>query len=82
VTRTPTAQRPLGAASSPSAGPSHPAPMAAAQPSPDAAISVGTSLPVTATAYNRVVFWLQMAGTGDRWYTAPSGPTADRRTPA
>lgn len=48
--------------------------MAAAQPSPDAAIGVGNSLAVTATAYNRVVFWLQMARTGDRWRTAPSGP--------
>lgn len=40
--------------------------MAAAQPSPDVAISVGNPLLVTATANNRVVFWLQMAGTGDR----------------
>lgn len=48
--------------------------MAGAKLSMDAAIGVENSTLVTAMARNGVEFGLRLAGTGDRWFTAPVGP--------
>ncbi|QDB78286.1 DUF1116 domain-containing protein [Georgenia sp. 311] len=48
--------------------------MAAAKLAMDAANGVPCSTLVTAMARNGVEFGLRVAGTGDRWFTAPVGP--------
>ena len=48
--------------------------MAGAKLSLDAAIGIPDSTIVTAMARNGVEFGLRVAGTGDRWFTAPVGP--------
>ncbi len=48
--------------------------MAAAKLAMDAAVGVEDSSVVTAMARNGVEFGLRVAGTGERWFTAPVGP--------
>jgi hypothetical protein len=48
--------------------------MAAAKLAADAAIGVEGSTIVTAMSRNGVEFGLRVAGTGERWFTAPVGP--------
>ncbi|GEN81429.1 YlbE family protein [Actinotalea fermentans] len=48
--------------------------MAGAKLSMDAAVGVEGSTVVTAMARNGVEFGLRVAGTGERWFTAPVGP--------
>jgi hypothetical protein len=48
--------------------------MAGAKLSMDAAIGIENSTLVTAMARNGVEFGLRVAGTGERWFTAPVGP--------
>jgi hypothetical protein len=48
--------------------------MAAAKLAMDAAVGVEGSTVVTAMARNGVEFGLRVAGTGERWFTAPVGP--------
>ena len=48
--------------------------MAAAKLATDAAIGIADSTIVTAMSRNGVEFGLRVAGTGERWFTAPVGP--------